>query len=389
MATATHKQAEEAVVFFPTMERRKFTPKTRALYYLLIRANVSSRNIKPLLDQICELLGVRHGKFAGATTAKTMVHEMNALHKQAAAGRLKAADYNLIMGADGASKLGFDRYAEALFANVAGPGTDIVSEVVNVSDMAGKDAGSHADTTEATYSLLAKLFNVAQEIRGLEARTTSVELMSRYVGAVSDSAATQLAAWDKVGERISVDASLGTTASDLAPVPAAAVLYKKGTVLAVWAPGGEDAEFWTGVVQKTVAGGDEAATLSWLEPTDESTEYGTCGAYEEVVESLRVKTATVICPLSARMLRGNFKLADTERCNIMKVVEAAPPEFKKFRCFLHKVRAAQGWLSALSVFNKTIMKSILYGAFVWARRALNRRVISRRRFWARAGYESN
>ena len=384
MATATHKQAEEAVVFFPTMERRKFTPKTRALYYLLIRANVSSRNIKPLLDQICELLGVRHGKFAGATTAKTMVHEMNALHKQAAAGRLKAADYNLIMGADGASKLGFDRYAEALFANVAGPGTDIVSEVVNVSDMAGKDAGSHADTTEATYMQLAKLFNVAQEIRGLEARTTSVELMSRCVGAVSDSAATQLAAWDKVGERISVDASLGTTASDLAPVPAAAVLYKKGTVLAVWAPGGEDAEFWTGVVQKTVAGGDEAATLSWLEPTDESTEYGTCGAYEEVVESLRVKTATVICPLSARMHRGKFKLADKERCNIIKVVEAAAPEFKKFRCFLHKVRAAQGWLSALSVFNKTIMKSILYGAFVWARRALSRRVISRRRFWARA-----
>ena len=295
------------------------------------------------------------------------------------------------MGADGASKLGFDRYAEALFANVAGPGTDIVSEVVNVSDMAGKDAGSHADTTENTYTQLAKLFNVAQEIRGLEARTTSVELMSHCVGAVSDSAATQLAAWDKVGERISVGASLGTAASDLAaaasdlaPVPAAAVLYKKGTVLAVWAPGGEDAEFWMGVVQKTVACGDEAATLSWLEPADESMEYGTCGAYEEVVESLRVKTATVICPLSARMLRGNFKLADTERCNIMKVVEAAPPEFKKFRCFLHKVRAAQGWLSALSVFNKTIMKSILYGAFVWARRALSRRVISRRRFWARA-----
>jgi hypothetical protein len=70
----------EAVVFFRTMERGKFTPKTRALYYMLIHANVSSRNIKPLLDQICELLGVLHGKFAGATTAKAMVHEMNALH---------------------------------------------------------------------------------------------------------------------------------------------------------------------------------------------------------------------------------------------------------------------------------------------------------------------
>ena len=59
VANATPKQAEEAVDFFQTMERGKFTPKTRALYYLLIRANVSSRNIKPLLDQICELLGVR------------------------------------------------------------------------------------------------------------------------------------------------------------------------------------------------------------------------------------------------------------------------------------------------------------------------------------------
>ena len=118
MATATHKQAEEAVVFFPTMERRKFTPKTRALYYLLIRANVSSRNIKPLLDQICELLGVRHGKFAGATTAKAMVHEMNALHKQAAAGRIKAAEHNRIMGANGAIKLGFDKYAEAIFTSI-------------------------------------------------------------------------------------------------------------------------------------------------------------------------------------------------------------------------------------------------------------------------------
>jgi hypothetical protein len=38
---------------------------------------------------------------------------------------------------------------------VAWPGTDIVSELVNVSDMAGKDAWSHADTTEATYTQLA------------------------------------------------------------------------------------------------------------------------------------------------------------------------------------------------------------------------------------------
>jgi hypothetical protein len=32
------------------------------------------------------------------------------------------------------------------------------------------------------------------------------------------------------------------------------------------------------------------------------------------------------------------------------------------------VRAARGWLSALSVF---LCKSFLYGTFVWARRALN------------------
>ena len=34
----------------------------------------------------------------------------------------------------------------------------------------------------------------------------------------------------------------------------------------------------------------------------------------------------------------------------------------------HSARAAQGWLSALSVYHS---KSVLYGAFVWARRALN------------------
>ena len=46
------------------------------------------------------------------------------------------------------------------------------------------------------------------------------------------------------------------------------------------------------------------------------------------------------------------------------------------------VRAALGRLSALSVFHR---KSFLYGAFVWAHRALNR---PKRRFPARAGSES-
>jgi hypothetical protein len=47
-----------------------------------------------------------------------MVHEMNALHKQAAAGRIKAAEHNRIMGANGAIKLGFDKYAEAIFTSI-------------------------------------------------------------------------------------------------------------------------------------------------------------------------------------------------------------------------------------------------------------------------------
>ena len=50
-----------------------------------------------------------------------------------------------------------------------------------------------------------------------------------------------------------------------------------------------------------------------------------------------------------------------------------------FTCY-DTVRAALGRLSALSVF---LCESVLYGAFVWARRALNGR---KRRFPARADH---
>ena len=48
-----------------------------------------------------------------------------------------------------------------------------------------------------------------------------------------------------------------------------------------------------------------------------------------------------------------------------KVTASSPTEFARHS---KTVRAAPGRLSALSIF---LCKSILYGAFVWARRALN------------------
>ena len=72
------------------------------------------------------------------------------------------------------------------------------------------------------------------------------------------------------------------------------------------------------------------------------------------------------------MVKGYFVTLFSRKISLMMVV-AAPQEYGLFyeefkRQGSSTVRARPGRLSALSV---SPSKSVLYGAFVWARRALN------------------
>ena len=77
----------------------------------------------------------------------------------------------------------------------------------------------------------------------------------------------------------------------------------------------------------------------------------------------------------AELENDNLEILDLAKHSLATVIESLQPGD---RLALVSVRAAPGRLSALGVF---LCKSVLYGAFVWARRALNRQ---KRRFPARA-----
>jgi hypothetical protein len=83
--------------------------------------------------------------------------------------------------------------------------------------------------------------------------------------------------------------------------------------------------------------------------------------------------------------RSTFHDVSAAAVMVGSIVDWAEPDPKKQTfnntvadCHIYDCLGGRGRLSALSVF---LFKSVLYGAFVWARRALNRQ---KRRFPARA-----
>ena len=84
------------------------------------------------------------------------------------------------------------------------------------------------------------------------------------------------------------------------------------------------------------------------------------------------------CAAAASLLAQPEHAGPLVRSALARYASRGLAEQRSWSLVHRTVRAALGRLSALSVF---LWRSILYGAFVWARRALNRR---KRRFPSRA-----